>query len=336
MINAKFIKPIYENYLIKQLLFFSLGFLLIFLLKKIKIRNFLYYSHHLYFLGIILLILVLFLGSNVNGAKAWFNFKIFSFQPSEAMKLFLILILAFYTDKFKEKKISEFKYIIISLVLVLIPSILVFLEPDTGAIVFFLILLLSTFLTAKISKRWFIIAFFTLLILITSFLYLYFLKTDLLIRLIGTSFFYRVERILEFKKGLQINNALTTIGNTNMFGFGIKKDLLYVPEFPTDFVFTLALSIFGFIGGLVILSCYFMINYYFIKCSFNTNKTYMKIIINGFISILLFSEIYNILMNLGILPIMGIPLPFLSYGGSNMIVYFLFIGIILNEKRTIS
>lgn len=332
MYQTRFIKPIYEFYLIKQIIWFLIGFLIIFLLQKIKVRFLFKNSFYFYLLGNILLLLVLFFGSEVNGAKAWFNFKFFSFQPSEFMKICLILTLANQTKDFKEKNKKEILYIFKCILLVLIPSILVFFEPDTGAIIMFLLLLLATFLTSNIKKRWFILFIILFTILGGTFLYLYIYKQDLLIKLIGTSFFYRIERILKFKdqSGIQINNALITIGNASFFGHGIQKEILYVPEYPTDFVFTLFISMFGFIGGIILLFIYFLLNSFFIKKLFFAKKIEYKVLINGFCFLLGFSQIENILMNLGILPIMGIPLPFLSYGGSNLIVYFIFIGLILN------
>ena len=198
-----------------------------------------------------------------------------------------------------------------------------------------LLLLLSVLLMSGIKKRWFIIAFSLLTILIGLFFYLYFCHQDLLIDLIGTSFFYRVDRLFNFKSGsgMQLNNALATIGNSSFFGHGIQKELLYVPEFPTDFVFTLSIAIFGFFGGFLILFSYLTLNCFFINKLFTVNKYPYKLFIHGFLFIFIYQQIQNILMNLGLLPIMGIPLPFLSYGGSNMIIYFIFLGIILNITK---
>ena len=335
MYQSSFIKNIYRWHLAKQVLWFGVGFLILLIFQKIKIRKIFDYSFLFYILGNILLILVLFLGKDINGARAWFDLKIFNFQPSEFMKIGLLLYLIHLAELFSQQKISELKFLVSCLVATLIPSILVFLEPDTGAIIIYLLLLFSVLIFSKIHKFWFIL-FFTFLILFGGlFFYLYFYQQELLIKYIGTSFFYRVDRLLNFKdgSGLQLNNALTTIGNSNLFGHGIQKELLYVPEFPTDFVFTLAISIFGFGGAIIILLCYFILNRYFIKKIFSTNRFAYQLFINGFLFIFIFQQTQNILMNIGLVPIMGIPLPFLSYGGSNMIIYFLFLGIILNSIK---
>lgn len=341
MYEVRFIKNIYVGHLMKQILWFGIGFLLIFLLQKIKVKFLFHYSFLFYLLGNILLLLVLFIGKETNGARAWFSFKFFNFQPSEFMKVALLLYLSKVTNDFRMKeKRREFFYILKCIFIVLVPSILVFLEPDTGAIIMYLFLLVSVLLVSDIKKRWFIIAFILLVGGGIGFIYLYQYRQDVLIHYIGTSLFYRMDRIINFGEGsgMQLNNALATIGNAGILGHGIQKDLLYVPEFPTDFIFTLFLSMSGFVGGIVLLFAYFLLNIFFIQKFFSVKQKEYKCFIHGFLFLFLFQQVQNILMNIGILPIMGIPLPFLSYGGSNMIVYFILIGIILNltKKKSLS
>ncbi len=335
MFQARFIKPLYIGHLQKQILWFGLGFFLLFVLTKLKIKFFFHYSFYFYLLGIVLLILVLFLGKNTNGAKAWFDLKFFHLQPSEFVKIALLLYLSKTTNDFKLGKIKEWWYILKCIFITFIPSILVFLEPDTGAIIIYLLLLLSVLIFSGIHKIWFILSFLCVILILGTFTYFYLYNQDTLIQYIGTSFFYRIDRLIHFADGtgMQLNNALTTIGNAGIFGKGIQKELLYVPEFPTDFVFTLSIAIFGFLGGCILLLSYFTINYYLIHKLFTKKDLQTKLFLHGFIYIFIYSQIQNILMNLGLLPIMGIPLPFLSYGGSNMIVYFIFLGFILNKTQ---
>jgi rod shape determining protein RodA len=332
MYQAKFIKLIYISHLKKQIIWFSIGFLIIYLFQKVKIYFLFNNSFYFYLIGNILLILVLIIGKDINGSKAWISFYGISIQPSEFVKITLLLYLTVLSNNFKNKKISEFKFIITSLIITLIPSILVFFEPDTGAVVIYFIILFAIYLLSNINKKWFIIFFTISGLIIGLFFYLYFFNQDFLISIIGTSFFYRIDRIINFKNGssMQLNNALISIGNAGVLGNGIQKELLYVPEFPTDFVFTLVISIFGFLGATILLISYFSIDLFFINKLFKTNNFQYKNFINGFIFMFIFQQIQNILMNIGLLPIMGIPIPFLSYGGSNMIVYFILIGIILN------
>ncbi len=335
MYQAQFVKSIYALHLKKQILWYFIGFILILLFQKLKIRFFFEHSFFLYLIGNILLILVLFFGKEVNASRAWFDLKFFNFQPSEFVKITLLLYLVHLSDLFHNKIFSEFKFILIAIIATLIPSILVFLEPDTGAIIIYLLILFSIFLLSGIKKIWFILAFGLAFVLLGGFFYLYFCNQDLLIKWIGTSFFYRVDRLLNFKKGsgMQLNNALVTIGNASFLGHGIQNNLLYVPEFPTDFVFTLNTAIFGFLGDIIVLFCFLLLNLFFINKIFKEKKYHYKLFINGFLFIFIYQQIQNILMNLGLFPIMGIPLPFLSYGGSNMIIYFIFLGFILNMTK---
>ncbi len=339
MYQSRFIKSIYSHHLAKQVLWYFLGFLLLIFLQKIKIRVLFNSSFILYVIGNILLIFVLFLGKEINGARAWFTLKIFNFQPSEFMKIALLLFLIHLSFYFHHQKISEIQYILFSVLATCLPSLLVFLEPDTGAIIIYFLLLFSVLLFSGIKKRWFVLAFSLLGIFMLLFFYCYFFKQDLLIQFMGTSFFYRVDRLINFHtgSGMQLNNALATIGHAGFLGRGIQKNLLYVPEFPTDFVFTLAISIFGFCGALIILLCFLGINIFLIKKIFLVHSYSYQLFIHGFFWIFVYQQLQNILMNIGLFPIMGIPLPFVSYGGSNMFIYFLFLGIILNctkKERT--
>jgi len=337
MYQAKFIKGIYLMHLKKQILWYTVGFILIIILQKIKVKALFNYSSYFYWIGNLLLVLVLFLGKEINGARAWFDLRLFNFQPSEFVKISLLFYLIELSMSFRNGDLSEYKFLFKSIIATIIPSLLVFLEPDTGAIIIYLLLLFSVLIFSGIQKKWFVIGFSLLFFIITIFFYLYFFNQDILINLIGTSFFYRTDRLINFQSGsgMQLNNALTTIGNAGILGSGIQESILYVPEFPTDFVFTLSISIFGFIGGIIILLCYFILNSKFINKIFNTHNYQYKLFINGFVFIFIYQQMQNILMNIGLFPIMGIPLPFLSYGGSNMIIYFFFLGIIINiTKKT--
>ncbi len=333
MYHARLINDIYKNHFLKQSIFFLIGIFLLRNKEKWASLELFQYSPYLYWLNLLFLILVLFFGSTINGAKAWFHFGFFSFQPSELMKLSLSLYLTEITTNFNWKqKHNKRNYLCQIFILFLFPSILVFLEPDTGAILFYFLITLTIALSSKIPKKWFFYLFLLLLIFISGFFILYFQKQDWLIRYFGTSFFYRVDRLLNFQKGMQIENALIAIGSAPLFQINLTKTGIYIPESPTDFVFSLAANVFGITGNIIILICYILLDIAILKKKNTQKKDSLRIFTNAFLTSFLFNQIYNIFMNIGLVPIMGIPLPFLSYGGSTTIVSFLFLSIILNSK----
>ena len=335
MYHAKFISTLFANHFEKQLMWIGIGFLVFTFFYFFPKKILFHYSWLFYLLNVVMLMLVLFIGKNVNGAKAWILIGKFQFQPSELMKLSYALYLAsfcsnrtFYTLK------DEFKFIVKVIILFLLPSILVFFEPDTGAIIFFLLITIVILWNTKISKKWFWLFLFIILEIIGTFFYCYYFERDLLIKLIGTSFFYRIERVLAFGEGMQIENAITALGSAPLISFNLINPGIYIPEAPTDFVFALSSNVLGLFGPILILFCYLILDYCLIDFFKREKNQVKKLFFKGFLTIFLFSQLENIGMNLGLLPIIGIPLPFLSYGGSFMIVLFAFLGIILDQKKS--
>lgn len=334
MYHAKFITNTYASHFKKQLLWYIIGILIIFLFKKIKIKKLFDYSFLFYLMNIGLLILVLFIGSNINGAKAWIDLKYFNLQPSELMKLSYSLFLAKFISKKKLKnKKEELLFLIEILGIFLIPSFLVFLEPDTGAIIFYGAITLVLLWNSTLRKRWFLIIGIFLTIFICGFFYCYFLEKNFLISILGTSFFYRMDRLLNFREGMQIEHALIAIGSADFLKFSLTKTGIYIPESPTDFAFALTSNVFGLFGNIMIIICFFLLDWWFINDWKTKKKKEEKLFYLSFITIFLLSQIINISMNLGIFPIIGIPLPFISYGGSSTIVLFLYLAIIFSSKQ---
>jgi len=334
MYNAKYLSSLYNHNLIKQIIWYGIGIFIFIVSKCINTKNIFKYSFILYIISIVLLIYVLVFGKVINGAKAWITIKGLSFQPSELTKLSLAIMLSNLACKFKSTGIkSEFIFLLKVAILILIPSVLVFLEPDSGAIIFFLVITLAILIFSDIHKFWFTIVFILIALFIGGFILLYLYNKDLLINLIGTSFFYRVERLITFKtmSSYQLENALVAMGSSSLLGTGLGKVSLYIPEAPTDFIFAFSISNFGYLCGFIILSCYFLMDLFLINKIINMKKNTLKYILISFTSIFLFGQIINIGMNLGLLPIIGIPLPFLSYGGSTLIIYFIFLSIIFNS-----
>lgn len=324
---------IYKSYFLKQALWFLLGFFIMFVILIIKPKILYKYSKYFYYLNVILLILVLFFGKTINGSRAWFNFGFISFQPSELMKFTLALYLSEKLSKIKKKNLkSELKLLAIALFLTLIPSLFVFLEPDTGAIIIYLLIMFGMIIIYGINKKWYLLFIILIALFLGTFGYLYYFNKDLLIKLIGTSFFYRVDRILTFvnKDSFQLDRALISIGTSSLFS---TNQYVYIPEAPTDFIIALTINNFGIISFILIILSFLTLDIYFLYKLFKTTKIKKKLFIAGFLSMFLFAQIENIGMNLGLLPIIGLPLPFLSYGGTNIMVYFIFLGLLIHHDE---
>ena len=302
-------------------------------------NKFLYNNAYIFYLvGVVLLILVLFIGKPINNARCWFIIPyIGSFQPSEFMKIFLIITLSRMIGDFnaenKNNDINEeFRFLIKVLIVVGIPSILTFIEPDTGAVLIYFIITIVMLFTAGFRNRWFIAILAIILICGGAFLSIYFLDKDLFIKIFGTSFFYRMDRILNWSSssGLQLTNSITAIGSAGSLGHGFNHTPIYFPEMQTDFIFAVFASNFGFIGVLCLVSLLIYFDITIISLAGKTTTTCDKFTIGGIISVLLFQQIQNISMTIGLLPIMGITLPFISYGGSSLLSYMILVGMLFN------
>ena len=325
----------------KQILWYVVGIFLILFVNKIKLSTIYKYSFFIYMFGVILLI-GLFFTDEINGSHAWYNtFGIISIQPSEFMKIFIIIFLSSLIYKFfnKEKKIStkkELKLIFLCFITVLLPSILTFLEPDTGSVIIYFVIFFSMLYISGINKKWFIFFLSFTLVLLTIFLLFYFFKQDLFVDIFGSSFFYRMDRIINFYNGsgMQLNNSLISIASGGITGHGFNNTPIYFPEAGTDFIFSVFTSNFGLLGSVGLISLLLSFNLYLIKISFNITSLKDKYTMVGIVSAFIYQCVQNIGMCIGILPITGITLPFISYGGSSVLSYMLLLGIIINIKET--
>lgn len=338
--SQKMLSSSYNNLYIKQLLWYLIGFICICIIYKSK-NDFIYkYANILYIIGNILLLLVLFIGTESNGAKCWFTIPgIGSFQPSEFVKIFMILVLANLLEKYcksvnKNFFKDEIKIILKCFLIVLIPSILSFLEPDTGIIFIYFAILIVMLFTSGIRIGWFIAFFAIITSVVTAFLILFFNNKDTFINIFGTNFFYRMDRILDWKNGsgMQLTNALAATGSAGLFGYGFNNTPIYFPEPQTDFIFSIFASNFGFITTIIFILLILYFDMQLIKIAIKKEGK-DKFTIVGILSMLLFQQIQNIGMNIGLLPITGITLPFISYGGSSLVSYMVMIGIILNINK---
>lgn len=328
----------YQNLWIKQIIWYIMGFILSFGTMHLG-NKFLYNNAYIfYIIGIILLILVLPFGITVNNATCWFKIPLIgTVQPSEFMKIFLIITLSRMINDFNDNNkypdpIDELKFIIKVLIVVFIPSILTFIEPDTGAVIMYLIITFTMLFIGGLRKRWFFLTIAIVFISLGTFLSIYYLNQDLFIDIFGTSFFYRMDRITNWSSadGLQLKNSLIAIGSSGTTGHGLNQTPIYFPEMQTDFIFAVFASNTGLIGAISLIIIIIFFDLTIISYASKTMNYQDKYAISGIIGVLLFQQIYNISMTIGLLPIMGITLPFISYGGSSLLSYMLLLGIIFN------
>lgn len=318
--NSKIMLKSYSNYYIKELIWWVIGFLVIIISSRLNLDIIFKKSKYLYVLGIILLVITHFFGITINGSTSWLKVGFVSIQPSEFMKIPLILSLR----SISLRNYSNIEYFIYALVLTLIPSIIVFMEPDTGAVIIYFLIFITFIFMRKYNKWFYIISALLLFCIILIFIYLYLFQRDLFIKVFGTTLFYRIDRITNFlnQDGYQRNQALASLRSSKLFGRG---ELIYFPESTTDFAFTFLVSQIGIIPGIIFLIIYSLL--IIILNSIKTDK-YIK---GAFITIISFQFIINVLMNIGFFPIIGITLPFLSYGGSSLLSYIILITLILKK-----
>jgi rod shape determining protein RodA len=285
----------------------------------------------LYFLSVFLLILALFFGPTIRGVKGWFKIGPFSFEPIELTKFSLLVLFSRYFS-LRHIELYSIKHILISAFYVFLPAIFVFLQPDFGSFLILISLWVFILIFSGIKLRHFLLLIL-IGILIFTFSFEKILKP------------YQKERILTFLK-LRISDPLTiswsqnqakiAIGSGGIFGKGIGKgsqtQLGFLPEPQTDFIFSVICEETGFLGAFFLFFLYSLLFFKILKMSFSSISNFEKLFSGGFLAIL-FSQIFlHLGSNLSLLPVVGIPLPFVSYGGSNLLLNFLILGILQSIK----
>lgn len=337
------------NLALKQFIWYSFGWLFILFLIKISNDTLYQYAWYIYITNILLLFLLLLIGQPINGSKCWFILPgIGSFQPSEFMKISFMIITSIICSNWtnsikKEPTLKQEVMLLLKIIpIFLIPALLTFLEPDTGAVFIYCIICISILWISPLRKRWFLFGALLIIIFLGIFLGIYFWKQDLFVDIFGTNLFYRIDRILDWKNGtgMQLENSLTAIGSSGILGHGFNHTPIYFPESGTDFIFAVYASNFGLLGSISLLFLILYFDFTLIRLAKDTNNITNKFIISGILAMLLYQQFQNIGMTLGILPITGITLPFISYGGSSLLSYMLIVGILLNihheNRKTIN
>lgn len=333
-----YLSPTVGNLALKQAIWYVIGGGIIFVLFKFK-NDYLYRNAWFFYLlcNLLLLFLLLFAPA-INNSKCWFVLPgIGSFQPSEFMKVSLILVLAVMIYKFRENHQTpsikeEFLFLLRSFLVVLVPSILTFLEPDTGAVIIYFVIYFVIIFTSGIRLRWFFIFLLLILLVLGFVLGTYFFQEELFVKIFGTDLYYRFDRIFSWQSGsgLQLENALASIGSAGVFGYGYNQTPIYFPESGTDFIFAVFASNFGLLGAIVLLLLIVFFDGKLIYLASKKINPIDKFTLAGIIGMLVFQQVQNIGMTIGLFPITGITLPFISYGGSSLLSYMILVGIVLN------
>lgn len=319
------------KYAINQGIFLVLGIVLMLAVSKIDHQIYKKYSNQILAITLILLILVLIPGIGVvrNGSRSWFGIGSFGFQPSEVCKLSLVIFVSKYLSRNdKDKRITK-NFVFPILLVILLFFGLIMLEPDFGSgmiIVCALIMLifvtgtdLSIFVKLGILGILGIIA----LVIVAP---------------------YRLKRIVSFinpwsdplGSGFQIIQSLYAIGPGGLLGQGFlnsRQKHFYLPEPQTDFIFSIISEEFGFLGVIIVSVLFIIIFYNGIKISLETEDLFSKYLSFGLTFMLIFQTLLNLAVVVGLIPVTGVTLPFISYGGSSLLTSFIMVGIILNVGR---
>lgn len=320
-------------YFSHQLVWIAISFFVFFFLSFIDFRFLkrteVLVTFFLFFSGILVLLFVV--GHVANGAQSWFSFGGFSFQPADMMKLVVILMFAKYFSR-RHIEIGNFKHIFISGIYALIPFLLVFLQPDFGSAIIIFFIWLGMILVSGISKKHLLIVFGAGLV---AFVLLWgFVFKD-----------YQKDRIMNFvqplsdiqRSGYSVYQSTIAVGSGQIFGkgvgFGTQSRLKFLPEYQTDFIFASFVEEWGFLGAIIFFILFGLIIWRILHIAL-LGVTNFEILFGVGLTIYLMSHfIINIGMNIGVMPVTGITLPFMSYGGSHLLAEFIGLGILMGMNR---
>lgn len=314
-----------QDFVIKQIIAVILGVILFFIMVFLDYRILQNYAYIIYSVFAALLVLVLFFGTIFQGTKGWFNLGFFQFQPAEFAKLALIIILARYFVY--AKKQSTLKHVIVSGSLALIPSVLIMLQPDMGSAI---ILVFTWFGMLLISglKRSYVLTIAIVGLVLASLVWNFFLLD------------YQQDRLTSFinpekyrlGKGYNMIQAKIAIGSGKIFGQGLghgtQSQLKFLPSQHTDFIYAVISEELGFVGSSCVLILFFILIFRILRTAIKARDEFGLMITCGIAIQFTFQILINIGMNLSIMPIAGVPLPFVSYGGSALLECMIALGIV--------
>ena len=306
---------------------FILGLIIFFLVIFFDLRLIFGYAYVIFILSIISLVIIPFFGIESNGATRWINIAGISLQPSEFVKYTLILALAKYFHSINNDS-SFIKTLIIPLIITIVPVLLVITQPDLGTALIILIGGISLFWISGLNYKYFIVGVFSIL---CSLPVLWQYLKD-----------YQKERVLTFfnperdplGNGYHIMQSKIALGSGGIFGKGYmegtQSHLNFLPEMQTDFIFTMLGEEFGFIGTLLLLFIYAALIMISIRLALKSRSLFSKYLSLGVCNVFFIYVFVNIGMVTGLLPVVGVPLPFISYGGSSMLAVMFGFGLLMN------
>ncbi len=315
-----------------QIIYFLIGIGIFFLVRKLGINFFRNNVKFFYWLFIFLLAATFIIGIEVKGSRRWIDLYFFNFQPSEFFKIFFILFLADFFVKHR-KNIEDFSTFLKSLGYFMLPLLIIFKQPDLGNAMVLVFIYTIILLFSNTPKKYILYSALTLLLILPIG---WFTLKD-----------YQRNRITSFlnpeidQQGINYNlvQAVITVGSGKFLGrglgFGTQSKLFFLPENHTDFAFSSLVEQFGFLGGICILILYFVISTDLIKRispifgSSDEDNLFKRLFMLGFFAYFVFQIFINIGMNLGLLPITGVALPLISYGGSSLVSFMLGLALIL-------
>ena len=319
------------KYFKNQFIFLIIGSIIMYLLSKLN-YNFYKNKSNLILLGcFILLVLVLIPGIGVvrNGSRSWFGVGGFGIQPSEAAKIGLVIFVSKYLSNNYSLMFDIKKGVLPIMVVIIVFFVLIMLEPDFGTAMVITMSLVAMIFISKVKLSFFVKIGVVGLLGIVALI------------IVAP---YRMARIVSFLNpwsdplgsGFQIIQSLYAIGPGGLFGMGLGNSIqkhFYLPEPQTDFIFSIISEELGFLGVLIVGSIFLFIFYRCIKISLNTKDLFGKYLSFGLSFSIIFQTILNLCVVIGLVPVTGVTLPFISYGGSSLLVSMASIGIILNISR---
>ncbi len=290
------------------------------------------------------------LAPSINGAVSWFQFPLIgSFQPSEFIKIVLIVMTAQtiqdHQEKFRMPTHKDDLFLLMKIArIVLPPLVLIFIQPDTGVCIIIMFNILVLIMCSGIRRQYVFTLIGLVAVAIVGFLWVYTQHLEWLSSFVSAYRLQRIEAWLNPESYIlgssnQLYTALLSLGSAGLTGYGMQANIVSIPEAHTDFIFAAIGQCFGLAGTTYILILCLVFDLYLCRIAMNTKNRQDRFIVIGVIAMLLYQQLQNMGMIVGIFPITGITLPLISYGGSSILSYFIAFGIIMNvtpaSKKTI-